>query len=172
MIVRQLRLVLAKQPTPRTMAGVRLRTYAGEADTAAWLEVRRRAFADEAVGVGAWGPADFDREFLAQPWWRPDRLWLAETAPIDCQPPSVIGTVALMERGTSARTRWSIHWLAMVPEWRGRGIGRLLLDTAHRAAWDAGGREVWAETHAAWIAANRLYEAAGYRLGRPTGDNG
>ncbi len=42
-------------------------------------------------------------------------------------------------------------------------MGRLLMVHLERAAWDAGYREVFLETHAAWQAAANFYEALGYR---------
>ena len=59
-----------------------------------------------------------------------------------------------------------VHWLAVLPGWRRRGIGRLLLSRLHQDCWDAGYRQVWLETHAAWQAAVRLYRELGYREGR------
>jgi GNAT superfamily N-acetyltransferase len=66
-------------------------------------------------------------------------------------------------RGTGTTERPALHWLAVHPQWRRRGVGRRLVATLERAAWDAGYREIVAETHADWRAAAAFYERLGYR---------
>jgi GNAT superfamily N-acetyltransferase len=55
-----------------------------------------------------------------------------------------------------------VHWLAVLPGWRRRGVGRYLMSVLEARAWELGYREVWLETHAAWAEAVRLYQALGY----------
>ncbi len=157
--VRQLTKKLTSRPEPGVVAGVRLRHFAGNPDIAAWLELRSRAFARQKLGVGGWTAADFEREFLAKPWWRPECLWFAETVE---DASMVVGTVTLARRGVSLQDKPVVHWLAVLPRFRGRGIGELLMDTLEAAVWDAGERQIWLETHEAWAEAGRLYAARGY----------
>ncbi len=181
---------LTAPPDLSGVPGVRVRNYAGPEDIERWLEVRRRAFARERVGVREWRRADFAAEFLAKPWWRPDWLWLAETVDDPSSPGrgrgegelaadatraqslwqgekgprgATIGTVALAMRGAGETALPVIHWLAVAPGWRRRGVARLLVATLEAAAWRAGYREVHLESHAAWIAALSFYESLGYR---------
>ena len=70
-------------------------------------------------------------------------------------------TLAL--RGADEAARPVVHWLAVLPAWRRRGIGRLLMSVLEARAWELGYREVWLETHAAWEEAVRFYRALGYR---------
>jgi GNAT superfamily N-acetyltransferase len=163
----QLRIDLETRPEIAAIKGLAIRTYRGDQDPESWLEIRHRAFAREKVGVRQWTTADFATEFLTKPWWSPQRLWFAETT-LDAQNPSKpVGTVALALRGSGPDAKPVVHWLAVLPGWRRRGVGRLLLTQVHQACWDAGYRQVWLETHAGWEAAVRLYRACGYRNVRP-----
>lgn len=153
----QMRLELEREPVVEAAPGIALRTYRGTDDIAAWLELRHRGFAGQRVAVGQWTPADFEREFLAKPWWNAERMWFAEYEG------SPVGTVTLAERGRGASAVPVVHWLAVLPRWRRRGVARLLMNALHRDVWAGGGREVFLETHTAWTAAARFYEARGYR---------
>jgi ribosomal protein S18 acetylase RimI-like enzyme len=55
-----------------------------------------------------------------------------------------------------------VHWLIVRSNWRRHGVGRLLMAHLETAAWDAGYREVWLETHVAWEAAVKFYRSLGY----------
>jgi GNAT superfamily N-acetyltransferase len=155
--IAQLRTVLTTPPEVVSLPDVRLRNYLGDADIERWLTVRLRSFARERTAVGAWTVADFRREFLEKSWWRPERMWFAESRG------EVVGTVTLAERGSGAAAKPVVHWLAVLPRWRRRGVGRLLVSALHRTVWDAGQREILLETHADWTAAAKFYEALGYR---------
>jgi ribosomal protein S18 acetylase RimI-like enzyme len=162
-IVLQMRVDMEFRPELPPVHGVTVRSFAGPQDVEAWLEIRHRAFAREKVGVRQWAAADFEAEFLAKPWWSPELLWFAETA-ADAQNPSrPIGTVARALRGAGPEARPVVHWLSVLPAWRRRGIGRLLLTQLHRSCWDAGYRQIWLETHSQWQAAVHLYRELGYR---------
>ena len=152
---------LAERPAIPEVPGVRLRHYAGSEDVERWLELRRRAFARQRVGVGDWQAADFAREFLEKRWWSPQRMWFAETRSRVIAT-KVVGTVTLARRGEPPNDKPAVHWLAVLPGYRKRGIGRLLLATVEATAWDAGERQVWLETHAAWREALGLYQSLGY----------
>ena len=157
--------MLNERPELPRLPGVALRHFAGPRDIGAWLEIRHRAFAREKVGVRQWAAADFEAEFLSKPWWKPERLWFAE---VDSGIPGIslaspIGTITLAFRGGGAEAQPVIHWLAVLPSWRRRGVARLLLAALEQTCWEAGYREVGLETHAGWTAALRFYERAGYR---------
>ncbi|MEX0979138.1 MAG: GNAT family N-acetyltransferase [Pirellulales bacterium] len=157
-IVLQMTRKLALRPTPPELSGIRLRHYAGPQDIETWLDIRRRAFARQKVGISDWDSSDFHREFLSKPWWRPEVMWLAETEPL-LMPTSAVGTVTLARRGDKP----VVHWLCVAPGNRRQGVGRLLLTTLEAAAWDIDERQIWLETHTAWSEALRLYESLGYR---------
>ncbi len=157
----QLTRKLVERPTVEPVAGVDLRNYDGPDDIDIWLDLRRRAFARQKLGVGNWDAGDFEREFLHKSWWRAQAMWFAETRS-QLLPASVVGTVTLARRGDSPDARAAVHWLAVAPGYRRRGIGRLLVSTLEAGVWDAGGRQVWLETHVHWTEAAGLYRSLGY----------
>ena len=159
--VRQLHHQLDERPQVSDIAGFTIRAFESDADIPRWLTLRRRAFARERIGVGDWHETDFRREFLSKPWWSPQRMWLVE--PTGIVGGELVGAVTLARRGEGPEAKPVVHWLLVHPAWRRRGIGRWLLDTLESTVWDEGGREVWLETHAEWLAAGKLYTALGYQ---------
>jgi GNAT superfamily N-acetyltransferase len=155
--------LLDHRPEILPVSGVSLRTFANDQDIHAWLSLRERAFAREKLGVRRWDVGDFHAEFLDRPWWRPDWMWFAQEALADAP----VGTVALALRQSAEGTLPVVHWLCVLPAWRRRGIGRLLMTTLEQAAWDEGYRQVALETHESWRAAAACYDALGYELVRP-----
>jgi GNAT superfamily N-acetyltransferase len=160
--VLQLTKKIIQRPTLPEVAGVHLRHFVGTADVEPWLELRRRAFARQKLGVRDWNAEDFAQEFLRKPWWQPEAMWLAEAQPL-LMPTELVGSVTLARRGDAVDGKPVVHWLCVLPGYRRRGIGRLLLAALEAAVWDAGERQVWLETHEAWSEAARLYAASGYR---------
>jgi GNAT superfamily N-acetyltransferase len=147
---------LAGPPTVPAADGVTIRTFT-PADIAAWLALRTRAFATETPPVRSWTTADFDREMTRKPWWRDEHTWLA--FPTDT-PGSLVGAVTLATRKQTP----VIHWMMVDPDWRGHGIGQLLLRQLERTAWDKGVREIRLETHHNWHRAVQLYTKLGYEV--------
>jgi GNAT superfamily N-acetyltransferase len=153
---------LDARPSLSSIRGVSLRSYRGEVDIAPWLRLRERAFARQKVGVRQWDADDFHREFLDKTWWRPEWMWFAEAG--DAPHADPIGTVTLAIRQSRDAAVPVVHWLCVLPAWRRRGVGRLLMNMLEQAAWDAGHREVALETHEAWREAAAAYEAMGYEV--------
>lgn len=160
--VLQLSKAIVSLPELAQIPGVRLRTYTGPDDIRLWLELRHRAFARLQVGVRQWTPADFESEFVTKWWWRPERMWFAE-AVMPATDKQMVGTITLAMRGEEPVAKPVIHWLAVLPAWRRRGIGRLLVSALETHAWEAGHRRIYLETHTAWTAAVELYDKLGYR---------
>jgi|SRR5215469_4220939 len=142
---------LLSQPEATSVPGVAVRTFAGEQDIDAWLDLHKRAFSLQTPAVRTWTPADFEAEFLRKPWWSPDRMWFAEAE-------MVVGSVTLALRGRLP----VVHWLMVAPEWRRHGVGRWLMAALEAACWQAGYRAISLETHRGWTAAEAFYRAIGY----------
>ena len=140
-----------------------LRNFAVPGDVEIWLDLRRRSFARQKLGVRDWDASDFAREFLDKNWWQPEAMWFVEIQRVPMRSHAAVGTVTLARRGDGQEAKPVVHWLAVLPAYRGRGIARLLMATLEAAVWDAGGRQIWLETHSQWLEAARLYEALGYR---------
>jgi len=162
MNVIQLTHQLESRPELPDLADIGLRHFADRADIEVWLELRRRAFAKQQVGVRDWDPAEFSAEFLDKPWWNYSRMWFAETQDEHLLPAEPIGTVTLGLRGSGSNARPVVHWLVVHPRYRRRGVGRLLVAALEQACWDIGHRQIWLETHAGWAEANQFYQAIGY----------
>jgi ribosomal protein S18 acetylase RimI-like enzyme len=161
--VMQLTRELPKRPTLPEVACVRLRHFVGQQDVEVWLELRRRAFARQKLGVRDWDAGDFEREFLHKSWWHTDAMWFAEAQRLPLTAHAAVGTVTLARRGDGPDAKPVVHWLAVMPGYRRRGVGRLLIATLEAAVWDSGGRQVWLETHSQWAEAAGLYESLGYQ---------
>ncbi len=146
---------LDAEPPPGAVTAFTLRHYSGEADIAAWLQLRQLAFAREKLSLSLWSAVDFQREFLDKPWWSPERMWFV------CDGEQLVGSVTLSERGTA---RPAVHWLMVHPRYRRRGIASVLLNALERTCWQRGECDIVLETHMAWGAALQFYRAIGYRL--------
>lgn len=165
MAVRHLLKRLVERPVEVSGPGVVLRNYGGERDIEPWLGLRRVAFARERLGVRDWIRADFEAEFLSRWWWKPERMWLAETVTASSGskfPLPIVGTVTLAFRGEQSPSVPVVHWLAVHPKWRGQGIGRLLMAQLEATAWDLGERQISLETYDAWTGAAAFYHKLGY----------
>jgi GNAT superfamily N-acetyltransferase len=149
---------LAVRPVVVVPPGLKLRTFAGEDDVQVWLKLREQAFAGEGLAVRRWNDADFRREFLSKAWWWKHHSWFAE----DPSSLETVGTITLGLRGSGAAAIPVVHWLAVLPAWRRRGVARSLLSLLEARAWDLGYRQVRLETHAAWQSAVRFYKVFGY----------
>ncbi len=159
----QLTHCLTSRPQPVMIAGVSVRNFQSDKDIHSFLLLRQQAFARQRLGVRSWTLADFASEFSQKWWWKPQPMWFAEATAAETGTSQIVGTITLALRGNShIDAKPVVHWLAVLPAWRRRGIGRLLLTTLERAAWDDGFRQVWLETHQAWSAAAAFYHAAGY----------
>jgi len=139
-----------------------LRNFQQREDIGHWLRIRHAAFAREKLGVRQWDAADFRREISAKSWWNPERMWFAEPVIHAHESPSPIGSVTCALRGSGADAKPVVHWLAVHPGWRRRGVARLLMSALEAHCWANGHRTVYLETHADWTAAVAFYETLGY----------
>lgn len=167
-LVLQMRRRLITKPEGERAIGLRMREFDPVTDIPAWLELRRRAFAREKVGIRDWNLEDLCHELTDKPWWAPNRMWVAEAVSAESGEGEMVGAVTWADRGEGEQARPAIHWLCVHPKWRRRGVARALVATLETAVWNAGKREVWLETHSAWTSAVRFYESLGYEIVPPT----
>jgi GNAT superfamily N-acetyltransferase len=155
-------------PAARDLPEITIRHIHVPDDIAAWLALRNGAMAGQKPPVRPWTQGDFAAEMSDKPWWNPQCTWLAiagerGSPAIDVRDQvGVVGAVTLALREGAAGTVPVVHWLLVDPDFRRRGIGRLLMSNLERAAWDAGWREVQLETHAGWREAVAFYHSMGY----------
>ncbi len=159
--VLELRKVLDEEPALLQRDNLLVRHYGGEADIANWLAVRNSAFEQLLQHNRPWAAADFQREFLSRWWWSPQRLWLAED--VSQAEPRAVGVIGWASRGGQDRSSPTVHWLAVAPSARGQGIAGVLLSHLETALWQAGKRELFAQTHVSWQAAVAFYHKHGFR---------
>lgn len=90
----------------------------------------------------------------------PESAYAARFLLIDRE--QVVGSAALRGDGTVKR-------MCLRPTYRGRGLGRRLLDAVIQAARQNGHARLRLDTASHQIAAQRLYEAAGFRRTKGSG---
>jgi GNAT superfamily N-acetyltransferase len=83
------------------------------------------------------------------------RVWIAGDAD------RVVGSIAMVDAGEGVG---QLRWFLLVPEVRGSGLGRRLLDAALDYGRERGFARVFLWTFADLEGARRLYERAGFRL--------
>jgi putative acetyltransferase len=71
-----------------------------------------------------------------------------------------VGTVALKHEGGGV---YELTKMAVDPDQRGRGVGRLLIEAVLTAFADLGGQELYLESNSRLEAAIALYESVGFR---------
>lgn len=84
------------------------------------------------------------------------RLWIAED-----ETAHMLGSIAMVDVGEHVG---QLRWFLLVPEARGIGLGRRLLETALAYARDRGFLRIFLWSFADLIDARRLYERAGFRV--------
>lgn len=145
-------------PPPEPPPGVRLRPYQGWEDIAAWIELDAVAFS------GHWGAAPLTlADILAitrRPDFDPGGLWFAEIGG------KLIGQ-ALARHSSRAQAIMGtpigrIEDVAVLPAYRGRGVGRALLLAAMNYLWGRGCRAIELTVDAENADARRLYDALGF----------
>ena len=150
---------LVGPPVVADVAGILVRNFVVPDDIGPWLVLRDRAMVDERPRARAWSESDFRSEMINKPWWRADRCWVAVDRD---RTTDFVGSVTLAIRESDRSKVPVVHWLVVDPEWRRRGVGRLLMSHLELAAWEDGWREIELETHVGWAAAVALYHSMGY----------
>ncbi len=147
-------------PVVLSCPGVCIRPFRTQ-ELDAYLALFGRAFRGLKPPVRPWDRRDFHRQMTARPWWSPENCLLAwSNRP--CRP-RLLGSVTLVVLPGSEPRQGAVHWLMVAPEFRRRGLARVLLSHLEQRAWDQGVRLLRVETHACWHAAVAFYRRCGYR---------
>lgn len=125
-----------------------------------------RAYADDMIRIGVWGPeegvsrskAELDR-ILPQGLETPDHYLLEMTS----ESGTDLGTVWVSLRKTPAGPSGFVWWFEVFPEFRGRGFGKSALLEAERILGEKGARRVGLNVFAHDTVAVALYQSLGYR---------
>jgi GNAT superfamily N-acetyltransferase len=148
-----------EQPSRASCQDCLIRAFQGPADIPAWLAIHAAVFGPLAGLPRAWREADFRREFVSKPQWSSQSMGFAE---MNRDGEGPVGTVAWTPHPRDAS--WAeIRWLAVVPEWRRRGVASRLLAWAERKCLQQGRDCVRVETLTSWETAVAFYHAHGYR---------
>jgi GNAT superfamily N-acetyltransferase len=83
------------------------------------------------------------------------RIWIAEDAD------RIVGSIAMVDAGEGAG---QLRWFLLVPEVRGSGLGRRLLEAALAYGRERGFSRIFLWTFADLEGARRLYERAGFTV--------
>lgn len=95
-----------------------------------------------------------------------------DAAPVAGQDWSPVGAAVCFPGFSTFRARalLNVHDLAVLPDWRGSGVGRRLLAAVETVARSHGCCKVTLEVRADNAAARRLYDRLGYGAGMAAGD--
>ncbi|MGO8702453.1 MAG: GNAT family N-acetyltransferase [Candidatus Brocadiia bacterium] len=120
-------------------------------DEAAWLDIIRRSYG------GDWPDDAFQRHMLSEESFRPERLFFAVTD--TGRPVATAGALKKLPHGD-----WTgyLHMLAVLPEFRRRGLGTALLRRCLVYFREQSWRDAVLDTEASRLEAIRVYLAGGF----------
>lgn len=90
--------------------------------------------------------------------------WLAAVAEEPGRPPRVVGQATAWRQSGSRSEHVVTVGVGLDPAWRGRGLGRLLLEKIEEWAQAAGVRKLQLRVLSGNTGARRLYESLGYEV--------
>lgn len=132
----------------RAVADLMVQTFAAELGPGGRLTLRHL---QRMARWGSWGLWLWGTE--SGVWEAPGFVWLEEG--------QVVGNISL--RRTASPGGWMIGNVAVRPEWRGRSIGRALVEAAVNSAAERGGAWVGLEVREDSPVARGLYERMGFQ---------
>ncbi len=144
-------------PSANAPAGYRIRTYEA-GDDAAFVRIKNAAFMSENAGGRAWTAADFEKEYLDSPHFDPKRVMFAVFGD------EPVGTTTAWTATYLGRDVGLIHWVAVVPEHRSKGLGWWLNVRALHKLKALGYREATLNTSETLESAVRLYRRLGFKV--------
>jgi len=127
-------------------------------DEAAFVRIKNAAFAGEQAGGRDWTDADFEKEYLASPHFKVDRVLFAEFEG------QLVGTTTAWTSEYEGREIGLIHWVAVVPEHRGKGLGWMLNVAAVHKLKQLAYDDCVLSTNESLSSAVRLYKRLGFQV--------
>jgi mycothiol synthase len=144
-------------PEVEVPSGYSLRSFES-GDEGGFVEVKNAAFSGEHAGGRDWTVADFEKEYLRSPLFRAERIFFAV-----CDG-ELVGTTTAWTAEFEGREVGLIHWVAVVPEHRGKGLGWLLNVQALHKLKEMGYEECVLSTNESLSSAVRLYGRLGFQI--------
>jgi mycothiol synthase len=148
---------LSHLPPVVVPAGYRLRPYR-VGDEEAWVHLLNAAFATEEKKSTPMERASFEKEYPLSGGC--DRNWILFAERIEDG--ALVGTTTAWEADLEGKRMGLVHWVAVEPAHRGRGLGDALLAAALHAMRARGHTEAFLNTDVVLRAAVRLYERMGF----------
>jgi mycothiol synthase len=137
-------------PEPVLPDGVfALRTYR-PGDESAWIDVIRRGYG------GEWGEEAFERCVRSDDAFLPERLFFATHAE------RLVGTAGAFQKLFHGDRTGYVHMMAVLPEFRHRGLGTALLRVCLRYFKSQGWQDAVLDTEEGRLDAIRLYLQNGF----------
>jgi mycothiol synthase len=120
-------------------------------DEAAWLDIIRRSYG------GAWPDDAFQRHILSEESFRPERLLF-----VVAEAGRPVATAAAIQKLVHGDRTGYLHMMAVLPEFRRRGLGTALLRRCLIYFREQGWRDAALDTEVSRPEAIRLYLANGF----------
>ena len=136
-------------PPPALPEGFLLRTWR-PGDEAQWLEVIEAGYG------GGWDAGTFDRCIRSDPAFRPEALFVVE------QGGRLVGVAGAFQKLIHGDRTGYLHMMAVLPEFRRRGLGTALLRKCLIYFREQGWRDAALDTEGSRAEAIRLYLAHGF----------
>ena len=127
-------------------------------DGPAFVSIKNAAFAGEAAGGRDWTDTDFEKEYLASSHFTADRVLFAEYGG------SLVGTTTAWTSEYEGREIGLIHWVGVVPEHRGQGLGWMLNVAALHKLKQLEYSDCVLSTNESLASAVRLYKRLGFQV--------
>ncbi len=148
---------LTDLPDANPPSGYRIRTFE-TGDDAAFVRIKNAAFQSGNGGGRPWTVADFEKEYLDSPYFDRKRVLFAVCGD------EPVGTTTAWSATYRGREVGLIHWVAVVPEHRNKGLGWVLNVRALHKLKALGYREAILNTSETLESAVRLYHRLGFKV--------
>jgi mycothiol synthase len=144
-------------PEAKPPSGYGIRTFE-TGDDVAFVRIKNAAFQSGNGGGRPWTVADFEKEYMDSPYFERKRVLFAVCGD------EPVGTTTAWTAMHHGREVGLIHWVAVVPEHRNKGLGWVLNVRALHRLKALGYREAILNTSETLESAVRLYHRLGFKV--------